>query len=308
LKVEDLVKAYVTSSSIDLPMGRATRALVRMNYDVYPTGQHNYIQNLFALSGDLETTPLLGARILRLLADVPQDEHEGQLIQVDQVMAYFSGAGVEPRATSIWLDAMLKTGLCLSYDPSILDIEATTQIEISPSGRLHLNWVTGGNTEYLGAMADVTPVLNEETYHMLEEAFRTNRWREKVVAFIDYVLDEDSKYFLLPDHESYDSQRRLTNNLVGIQRRLAEWISPGTDTAAGQPESARVPPRKADRMPTQLGNKAGPNHEAPNTNQGFPPRRTRTGRQPIEGQQNIFDFLSPATEASPETPQPKPGR
>jgi GTPase SAR1 family protein len=97
LEIEDLISAYIAGTAVEVPLFRATRALVRGQYDIYPVGQNDYVQNLFALNSDLTTTPLLGARILQMLSDVPVNERNEALVEVDQVVGYFSSAGVEAR-------------------------------------------------------------------------------------------------------------------------------------------------------------------------------------------------------------------
>ena len=74
---------------------------------------------------------------------------------------------VEPRTTRLWLDALLRSGLCLNYDPTVTSIGQATQIEISPAGRQHLTWGLE-NREYLGCMADVTPLLDREVLEGLK--------------------------------------------------------------------------------------------------------------------------------------------
>ncbi len=226
LEIEDLVSAYIAGTAIDVPLYRAMRALIRGQYDIYPVGQNDYVQNLFALNSDLATTPLLGARILQMLNDVPVDERNEALVEVDQVVGYFGSAGVEARATNLWLDAMLKTGLCLSYDPTVQEVAPTLNIEISPSGRLHLRWAMEKN-EYLGAMGDVTPLLNESTYQVVRDAGRDRNktgWRRKLAAFIEYLLQEDATYCSLPNHAAYEGQMRLTKMLEGKASALLREI------------------------------------------------------------------------------------
>jgi GTPase SAR1 family protein len=226
LEIEDLISAYIAGTAVEVPLFRATRALVRGQYDIYPVGQNDYVQNLFALNSDLTTTPLLGARILQMLSDVPVNERNEALVEVDQVVGYFSSAGVEARATNLWLDAMLKTGLCLSYDPTVQVVAPTLDIEISPSGRLHLGWAVD-TFEYLGAMGDVTPLLTESTYQLMHDVGRgrsTSVWRRKIAAFVMYLLGEDDAYFSLPQHAAYEGQVRLRKKLEGLASLLAREI------------------------------------------------------------------------------------
>ena len=121
---------------------------------------------------------------------------------------------------------MLKTGLCLSYDPTVQVVAPTLDIEISPSGRLHLGWAVD-TFEYLGAMGDVTPLLTESTYQLMHDVGRgrsTSVWRRKIAAFVMYLLGEDDAYFSLPQHAAYEGQVRLRKKLEGLASLLAREI------------------------------------------------------------------------------------
>lgn len=183
-------------------------------------GQNSAVQNIFALNSDLATTPLLGVRLLQLLSDVPVREHEGAVIEVGDISAYFTGMDIENRATLLWLDAMLKTGLLLNYDPTVQDIADASLVEISPAGRQHLHWATG-NTEYLSAMAEVTPLISEPTWSGMR-ATRDYQWRDRTKLFLEYLLLEDSLYTVAPEHDAYQSQRRRVRvHLEGAIQRVA---------------------------------------------------------------------------------------
>lgn len=221
LEIEQLIKAYIAGSVSDLSENISTRALICGHYDIYPVGQHDFVQNLFAMDDHLETTPLLGLRLLRLLADVPVDEHLGALIDVDQVVTYAAGMGIEARAANLWLDSMLKAGLCLNFDPTVIDIEAARQIEISPAGRRHSMWASG-HFEYLAAMAAVTPLLDEATYLSLQGHLAGRRWRQLTASFIEYLLQEDMTYCRPPQHDAYQSQHRLASGLAARAERLRQ--------------------------------------------------------------------------------------
>lgn len=220
LEVVDLLKAYVAASAMDVPLRRATAAMIRGHYDIYPIGQHHFVQNVYALNEDLETTPFLGIRLLQMLADIPLDEHRAALVNVDHIVGYFNGLNIEARAVHLWLDAMLKTGLCLNYDPTVTEMSDARQVEISPSGRLHLDWGIR-NLDYIGAMADVTPVLVEETHAQMVEAIRAKGgWVTKTRLFMNYLVHEDKMYCMVPEHEAYKSQKRLIPNMCAAISKL----------------------------------------------------------------------------------------
>lgn len=225
LRVDDLVKAHLSGSAIDVQGWRVVKALVRGHYDIYPAGQQDYVQNIFSLNADLATTPLLGVRVLQLLSDVPPKEHEGSVIEVGEIVAYFAGMNIENRAVLLWLDELLKTGLILNYDPTVQEIDHASQVEISPAGKQHLFW-SQGNHEYLSAMADVTPLLVEATFAELMDHRRDHEWRLRAAIFVDYMLREDQMYCEVPKHDAYQSQARVRELFSVQESRLRAW-TPG---------------------------------------------------------------------------------
>src|SRR5262249_37276347 len=69
LEVHELMKTYIAGSSIYLPPYKIKRALIKGRYDIYPAGEQPFIHNVFAIEEDVDSSPLLGLRILRLLRD-----------------------------------------------------------------------------------------------------------------------------------------------------------------------------------------------------------------------------------------------
>lgn len=225
LKVEDLIKAHLAGSAIEVPPARTAKALIRGHHDVYPAGQHAFVQNLFSLNDVPATSPLLGMRLLQLLSDVPKREHVGSVIDVSEIVAYFAGMSLDDRTVLLWLDAMLKTGLLLNYDPTVQEIAHASQVEVSPAGRQHLAWAAG-SWPYLEAMAEATPLLSEEVFHQMREQSGA-RWRERTALFIDYLIHEDSTYCTLPSHEAYAGQERVASGMQATARQLRASASQG---------------------------------------------------------------------------------
>ena len=218
LKVPELYKAYILKTSLGIPEHTIKKAIIRGKYDIYPVGQHGFVQNIYALNTEINTTPFLGVRILQLLKDVQFKDIQGSqtYMHIDQVYDYFSAMSVEHRVVSFWLDAMLKSGLCLSYDPTIKDIADAGKIEISPSGLQHLMWGLH-DTTYMMSMLCVTPLLDRDTFSSLEKLFKENRlkysWKKIITLFINYLLREDALYCNMPEHEAYNGQKKLLKKL-----------------------------------------------------------------------------------------------
>ncbi|MDZ7914924.1 MAG: AAA family ATPase [Rhodococcus sp. (in: high G+C Gram-positive bacteria)] len=234
IEVDQLVATYISAGSLTIPRWRIDKAIIRQGYEVYPAEQHDFVQNIFDLHTNVTTSPLLGVRILTLLRDVPDKEHEGRSIHVDSVRAYLTGMGLPSRPVDLYLDFMLKTGLIQNYDPTVQSIDDCTLIEVTDSGLLHLRWATGGD-EYLSAMTEVTPIINESVYERLQ-AYRHTDWRKRTAEFIEYLRIEDSFYCTIPVHPNYQGQDRLQQQLCEVEQRLSSRGSTPED-----------PPKRPDR-------------------------------------------------------------
>lgn len=213
IKVHELLKASVTQSALEVSDDDTKLSIIRGKYDIYPVGQSAFVQNLYALTTEIATSPLLGIRILRLLDEVKFQEAEGdaRYVSVDHVVEFCSGMNFDPTVVRAWLDAMLKCGLCLSYDPTAVGIEITTRVEIAPSGRQHLAWATS-DWHYIEAMMEVTPLFDQQSFHSLTQLIRAElpyARRKAIRLFLSYLLSEDDRYVVIPAHDMYASQQGL---------------------------------------------------------------------------------------------------
>ena len=119
IKVFDILKAIYGKSSLEADPDNAKLAMIRGKYDIYPTGLNAFVQNIFALTTEFGTSPLLGLRILQLLESTHFQHADGEAryVQVSHIVEYCHAMNLDPQVTFGWLDNMLKSGLILSYDP-----------------------------------------------------------------------------------------------------------------------------------------------------------------------------------------------
>jgi cold shock CspA family protein len=224
LKVDDLLEAYVAKSAMLVGQDDVKLAIIRGKYDIYPANNNSFVQNVFAFVSDIDTTPLIVMRILRFLEIVWEGNtaSDSRYAPTESVVEYLKSMGVESRATWACLQAMLDTGLCLSYDPTAKRLEDATKLQISPSGRQHLAWAQR-DWVYLESMAEVTPVLDLEAHTAIKAAILSGTAhgrREAIRAFINYLLDEDAHYCVIPKHQYYSSQDNLRKTLAQQARHL----------------------------------------------------------------------------------------
>jgi GTPase SAR1 family protein len=229
LAVHELLKAYVASSDIHVPRYKIKRALIKEQYDIYPDGVNSFVRNIFALDDEVETTPLLGLRLLRLLRDAQKSGTGDPFVSFEQIIDYCQSMKVEPNATTAWLSRMLEAGLCLSYDPTVTTINTAGKLELSPAGAQHLFWGTR-DTDYIQAMLEVSPLADRSVYDQLTELStqpNSNVWREKIRVFVDYLIAEDANYCKVPDHESFVKQRQLAADLRRIVPEHPQMLETG---------------------------------------------------------------------------------
>jgi cold shock CspA family protein len=236
LKIDDLLEAYAARSALAVGKDEVKLAIIRGKYDIYPASNNSFVQNVFAFVSDIDTTPLLALRVLRFLEVVWEGitASDSRYAPTESVVDYLRTMGVEPRATRACLQTMLETGLCLSYDPTAKKLEEAPKIQIAPSGRQHLSW---GQRDwvYLESMAEVTPLLDLETHTAIKAAIQSGTAhgrRDAVRRFINYLLEEDAHYCLIPKHEYYLSQVNLRKTLAQQARSLASFF--GVANASGR--------------------------------------------------------------------------
>src|SRR5262249_23676186 len=182
---EELLKAYIDGSTMLVDSEDVKKALILGKYDIYPVGQHKFVQNIFALTTEASASPLSALRILQFLYDAHHQDVDGEsgYVSVNRVIDYLTVIGYDARVVSVWLDSMLKSGLCLSYDPTIISLEASSRIQLSPSGRQHRAWAST-DFVYLESMMEVCPITDQSVYQQIDELFtaRPPGFRQKALT------------------------------------------------------------------------------------------------------------------------------
>jgi hypothetical protein len=224
LPLEELLKAHLTGTALALNQWKIKAAIIKRKYDIYPVDEHAFVQNVYSLAAEIPTTPLLGIRILQLLRDAQLrlNDQEHAFAPISAINEHFNAMGVHARTLAPWLQALLRTGLLLDYDPTVKDVSDASRLEISPAGKVHLIW---GSTDrdYVAFMKEVTPVRDKETYDQLREFYRagySEYWRDSLATFLDYLLEEDAHWCEIPDHRQFEGQKRVRRRLSLIRERL----------------------------------------------------------------------------------------
>ena len=95
------------------------QAMIRGKYDICYLTVQSFIQDLYNLVPESDTTPLLAVRILEFLNSAWQSnsDNDGRYVPVREILGYFENMDIEGRITEAQLDAMLRRGLCLRAYP-----------------------------------------------------------------------------------------------------------------------------------------------------------------------------------------------
>lgn len=218
LEAHKLLAATRDKSTMVMDQNAIKLAIIQGKYDIYPVGMNSFVQNVFDLVKEFETTPLLPSRVLEYLRgawDLNKD-NDNRYVSVSGVQAYFREVGVEPPVTLACINNLLETGLVVEYDPTKKSASENSRVQVSPSGLQHLNWSLRDWT-YIESMALVSPIFDQAVFDKLkaihEGLQRTDFLREFVKTFISYLLLEDSSFVKVPDHELYQGQTKLVATL-----------------------------------------------------------------------------------------------
>jgi hypothetical protein len=221
LGFDEALKSYMVGTTYNIPEHKIRHALIKGRYDIYVASSRKFLHNIFDLSAELQTSPLIGLRILQGLKDaaLKHGDTKSPYISKEDFMHYLSGMGVELAAIKLWLDVMLKKALVVNYDPTCTDEQSASQIELSPTGEHHLYWGKG-NFDYLFAMAEITPIREKGVFDEMYKDYNQGsslQYREYVgrltARFIRYMLKEDQLFCHVPDHPSYSGQIDLIKKL-----------------------------------------------------------------------------------------------
>lgn len=213
VKAHELLAAYTVKTSMTVNPDDVKMAMIRGKYDIYNHTVHSFVQNLYTFVPEFETTPLLPVRILQFLeaAWYSNRDNDGRYVLVTEIVAYFQEMNIDSRATLTCLDAMLKRGLCLSYDPTADGIHGTVKVEIAPSGQQHLAWALR-DWVYIESMAEVTPMYDSESCERIRAFLKdgaAHLRRSAIATFVDYLLQEDKHFCMIPKHEIYKPQETI---------------------------------------------------------------------------------------------------
>jgi cold shock CspA family protein len=248
--IEDLVKAYVAygTGAAKVNYRKFMQALLHGNYNAFQQDHNRFVWNVFAVSPNFPTSPLLTLSILKMLiesSNVEESALEGY-ISVEHINRYFVAAAISEGALDHTLALLLRAKLVQLYDASKDSIDASERIAITHSGRIHYEMATV-DPYFVSDMAFATQLRTMAVVDRLRQLRGSNTkmtaetWRAAQNEFLQYVLDQDNLFFRFPKDGIYDSQRQLRVEL------RARWVEQRS-THGSDSEIETVPANEADNF------------------------------------------------------------
>lgn len=222
LELDDLLKAHVARSARAIPPYKIKNAIVKKRYNIYPVGEHSFVQNVYYPNEEHPTSPLINLRILQYLRDATNKKSDQyDFIHVENIYSYFSLIGVNQLLVRASVSNLLKNGLILNFDPTVKELDNACRLEIAPSGKIHLFWGVS-DKDYINIMKDITPIRDKDVHRDIVNAYSDyrNSWKKAIERFVDYIILEDETYCQIPEHADFERQRNIKKSLLRLKRSL----------------------------------------------------------------------------------------
>lgn len=220
IKIEDLVKAYVSGDMVTTNFSMFMEALMRGNYEVYKRGDNPEIFPVFQVDSEVKQSPLLQLRLLALLSSIYyagrsiEERHLG----VQSIIEYFDTLMCPEIAVEKALIVLLEAGLVEPFDISDTALSNNQKLAISYRGIAHLR-LASHNSMFFYQMALTTALTNEEVVQQIRLSYDNNiaflsKVQKVKKIFLNYLIAEDRKYIRFDDeHNQYACQSTLLNDL-----------------------------------------------------------------------------------------------
>lgn len=225
INVAELLAAWVGKTTMVVNPDDVKNAMTRGRYDIYFSTVQSFVQNLYNLIPEYETTPLLSLRILHFLNETwdANKDNDARYVSVSEILEYFQTMNIDGRATDACLDQLMQRGLCLGYDPTATKVVDATKLEISPSGRQHVQWGLR-DWVYIESMAEVTPLHDATAADTIRTCMKNGSphlRRQVIGTFINYLVQEDSHFAVVPKHATYSGQEEICTVLAQQVKALS---------------------------------------------------------------------------------------
>lgn len=218
VSMEDLVKTYISERKLAVPMIRIQQALIFGDHSQFNQEASDYILNVFNVHADQVTSPLAKLAILRVLMDKEEQagDAEHTYMSMQDIQNYFEPCGLSHNAVRRHAAELLKYRLIEPYDPTDQGVQEEQRVRLTHCGHIHYEFALG-NDVYVSSMALTTGMRRQDVVMKLQEIRNKKMGRADWIAlnreFIEYVLDEDKRFFVIPELAAYEGQKTLRGDL-----------------------------------------------------------------------------------------------
>lgn len=200
VKIEDLVRSYISGKPITTSYSRFIDALLKGNYSLYKRNDDSEILPIFDVDQRVRQSPLINIRILSLLAQVYNNgkNAEEKHLGLNSLISYFESIGGDEVSVVTAVSGLLEAKLIEPYDISMSGITNEPDLAITHKGLIHLQ-LGLKNAVFFYQMALITDISDEVVAQRIKRAYKLPEFSDRISAvkqeFSLFLLEEDKKYF-----------------------------------------------------------------------------------------------------------------
>lgn len=217
LKIEDLVRSYVSGKPVITKYPKFIDALLKGNHKLFKKGDTPELIPIFDVDAKVRQSPLQSLRILALLKTVMQNGKsiEEQHLGVNSIVSYFDSIGGNETSIEKSLLTLLESGLIEPYDTSSSHLSPAQKVAITHKGKSHLN-LAAKNSVFFYQMALTTFLLDCDLALEIKDILdNTEDFKKRVSVikskFASYLVKEDAKFF---NHQLQNEQYSCQFDLI----------------------------------------------------------------------------------------------
>lgn len=220
LKIEDLIKSYLTGGLLSTNFSKFIDALMKGDYEVYKQGDNHEVYPVFQVDHEVKQSPLLKLRILVLLDSIHNSSRsvDEKHLEMQSIVDYFDSIGCAEAAVDKAIISLLEAGLIEPYDTSNIGLSNNLKLAISYRGMAHLR-LASHNKIFFYQMALTTAITDKDAAYKISTIYKSNDSLENKLknimgVFLEYLIREDSHHISVESElEKYNCQKELLTNL-----------------------------------------------------------------------------------------------
>lgn len=248
IPINKLLAAYLAQNNYRLTIidkSAFDKAVILGSWTHFKHERSRAVVNILCTPRILETSPLLGWRVLERLYEMRAETHPraGRGFEsVTNLLYFFEALGIPRATTEQCIVQLVDRKLLEPYDVSIfadpsvpISSDKIEFVALAPSGRLHRTWVRDSRSYGLEMIWDMS-IYDEDVATALQEAFQKRLEHIKKTEWTDadallreiaeistaYIAQRDADHLNVPASDStFTSQRNMTDRLFAWSRRAS---------------------------------------------------------------------------------------